>query len=658
VAVQLQTAGAAGERALLLYPPGLRFLEAFFGCMYAGTVPVPAYPPTEGPALARLQTIAADARPLVACTTAELRSRLERAAGDRGLRWLATDELDRGAAGAWRDPGAEGETLALLQYTSGSTATPRGVMVSHAHLLANQRAIQTAFGHDQRTVFCGWLPLFHDMGLIGNVLHPLWLGIPCVLMSPLAFLKRPLRWLRAIERHQATTSGGPNFAYDLCVAKTTAEERAALDLSGWQVAFNGSEPVRAGTMERFAAAFRPAGFRPEAFYTCYGLAEATLFVAGGRPGTGPVVRGFRAAELERDRAVPAEGDGARRLAGCGRAQAGHELAVVDPATGKFRPDRAVGEVWVAGPSVAGGYWGRPQESEATFRASTADGAWPWLRTGDLGFLDGGELFVTGRRKDLVIVRGRNHYPQDIEETVERSHPALRPGCSAAFAVDDPEGDAERLVVAAEIRRDRAGDLDAVAAAVRQAVSEEHELAVDAVVLLEQGAVPKTSSGKVQRHAARAGFQAGRLPAVHTWRTASTPAAAGQAASGDGQAAGGGADVAAWLLSRLAELVGVAPDELDPRVPITRYGLDSMRAAQLQVPVEQASGVELSLPALLEGPSARELARAVLDGRRRVAGRAPAPLAASGSAAAGPQPLSRNQEALWFMQQLAPDSAIS
>jgi acyl-CoA synthetase (AMP-forming)/AMP-acid ligase II len=517
IAAAFQARGLQGERALLLFPPGLDFVAAFFGCLYAGTVAVPAYPPRSERHLSRLLAIAGDAQPraaLVDAATAAAAARWRRAAPELdGIAWIDIEKIPAGAAASWRGPDLGSAALAFLQYTSGSTSAPKGVMVSHGNLAHNERVIQSAFQQDEESVDVGWLPLYHDMGLIGNVLQPLWAGGSCVLMPPLAFLQRPRRWLEAIGRYRATTSGGPDFAYDLCLRKIAPGDREGLDLSSWQVAFNGAEPVRAETQERFAAAFAACGFRSAAFYPCYGLAEATLFVAGGTPGLRAEVCEVDAAALAQHRIeAPRPESASRTLVSCGRPWQGQAVEIVDPQTGRRCAPGEVGEIWVAGESVTGGYWNRPDETAAAFGACLPgfDGD-RFLRTGDLGFDLGGELFVTGRLKDLIILRGRNHYPQDFERTVESCHPALRPGCGAAFSVDlDGE---ERLVVAQEVERTWRGPLAEVAEAVRRAVAEEHEVRVHEVVLLRTGGVPKTSRGKVRRQACRATWLAGELAAL-------------------------------------------------------------------------------------------------------------------------------------------------
>lgn len=534
VGARLQELGAAGERVLLLYPPGLDYIAAFLGCLYAGAVAVPAYPPRFNQHLLRLQAIVADARAKFALTTTQILSRMEsffpEAEDLRALGWVATDGTDDAADDAWQNPCMTSEGLAFLQYTSGSTSAPKGVMVSHGNLIANSAYINNIFSHTDDSISVTWLPAFHDMGLIDGILQPLYSGFPCYLMSPMTFLQRPLRWLQAISHYRATHSGGPNFAYELCVRKTTPQQRETLDLSSWDVAYNGAETVRKETLERFYEAFAPCGFKWKSLYPCYGLAEATLKVTGGGRGSGPVFCTVEAAPLENSRIVEADAPTpsvTRTLVGCGRAPFGTDLAIVNPDTLMLSAGDEVGEIWVANESVAQGYWNREEQTEQNFRAYIAEsGEGPFLRTGDLGFMRDGELFVAGRLKDLIIIGGRNHYPQDIEQTVEQSHAALRAGCIAACSFN---GDGEeQLLVVAEVNHrllraaadtsDSSGDVEQsspidfqpVIRAIRRAVSEQHDVQVSAVALIKIGSIPKTSSGKIQRHACRAGFSNGTL----------------------------------------------------------------------------------------------------------------------------------------------------
>jgi 8-amino-7-oxononanoate synthase len=526
----LQAQDLKGQRALLLYPPGLDFIAAFFGCLYAEVVAVPTYPPRMNRAPSRIQAIAADAGATVALTTdavlERVRPLIDQTSDLKGLRWLSTDSSAHGTDHEyerhWQRPQISGDTLAFLQYTSGSTGTPKGVMLSHSNLLYNSGLIAFAFELTRSASGVFWLPCYHDMGLVGGILQPLYVGRPNILMSPVAFLQKPLRWLQAISRYGGTTSGGPDFAFDLCVRKITPNQRATLDLSSWTVAFSGGEPVRADTLERFAETFAPCGFRPEAFYPCYGLAEATLLVSGGYKTAPPIVRWLDRKSLRADRAVPiAAGEGgARALVGCGQTMPDQQIVIADPHLLTSVPAGQVGEVWVSGPSVAQGYWQRIDETQQTFRACLQDtGEGPFLRTGDLGFRHDGELFVTGRLKDLVIVHGRNHYPHDIEGTAAKSHPGVRAGWGAAFTVDgDPD---QKLVIVLELERRHGAEAAQVIEAIRRDVAREHELVIDSIVLVRAGSLPKTSSGKIQRHACRDAFLDRSLEVVAEWHRAAS-----------------------------------------------------------------------------------------------------------------------------------------
>lgn len=536
VAAHLQTQGLAGQRALLVYQPGLDYIIGLLGCLYAGVTAVPAYPPDPfrlERTLPRFQAITQDARPAAALATSLILTLagdlLDAHAEFQGVQRIATDVLPETLAEDWRAPKIDGETLAFLQYTSGSTAEPKGVMLTHGNLMHNLGLIHDAFELRPTSQGVLWLPPYHDMGLIGGILQPLYAGLLVVLMSPLDFLQRPFRWLAAVSKYRATHSGGPNFAYDLCVRKVTPQQRTELDLSQWQVAFTGAEPVRADTIDRFCAAFAECGFRREAFYPCYGLAEATLIVSGGKIADPPRCQAVDAGALETGRvllrAADADGTaGATLLMSCGGTLDAQEIAIVDPETCVRCAADQVGEIWVAGDSVAAGYWGRAPATAETFRARLPGSASTFLRTGDLGFMLDGELYVTGRIKDLIIIDGRNHYPQDIEASVERCHAAIRPGCVAAFPIT-VDGE-ERLVVTAEVARDyrpAAADPNAVPGVfdsaslitvIRRTIAQKHDLRVHAVVLLKAGSALKTSSGKIQRRASRAAFLAG---ALDLWR---------------------------------------------------------------------------------------------------------------------------------------------
>jgi amino acid adenylation domain-containing protein len=658
----LQARGAAGERVVLLYPPGPEYVSAFMGCLYAGAIAVPSYPPDPARlarTLPRLQAMVADAGARFLLTTELILSMaeavFEHAPELKGCEWIATDALPAGSESAWRDPGGRPGDLAFLQYTSGSTGTPRGVCLSHANLLYNSKLIQQGFEVDASSRGVIWLPPYHDMGLIGGILQPIYTGLPVVLLSPLAFLQKPLAWLRAISRYRATASGGPNFAYDLCVRKSTPEERAALDLRSWEVAFCGAEPIRKETLDRFARAFEVSGFNPRAFYPCYGLAEATLIASGGKKRNPPIIAEVDRDALEAGRAAPASSpERAVSLVGCGQALEGQRIVIANPETGRPAAPGEVGEIWLQGPSVALGYWRREEQSARTFQARLAgSGEGPFLRTGDLGFLKDGELFVTGRLSDLIIVRGRNHYPQDIEATVERSHPAMRPGCGAAFSVRTEDG--EQVVMVQEIDRNAPPEAARAAlSAVVSAVSEQHGLRLHAAVLIRQGSVPKTSSGKVQRSACRTAFQEGTLEIVLSSlsrpeqepRRAAEPSAAPVPRNEP--------EMAAWLSGQLVQLASIPVDQVELGRSITSYGLDSLQAVELQGRIQQVLGVSLPLAEVLRGPSLFELTRKLLAARSAPVQAPPV----SAITAAPPQELSEGERALWFLQQMAPESAVS
>lgn len=521
IAAYLQSEGLSGERALLLFPSGLEYIAAFFGCLYAGVVAVPAYPPRRNANMQRIQAIVGDAQPKVALTTQDVFGWIEPVLGEMpdlaAVEWKCTRDISTSEASGWTMPDVDPSDLAFLQYTSGSTGTPKGVMLSHGNLLHNTAIISEAFRPSYAACAVTWLPLYHDMGLIGGIIQPVYFARPNTVMTPTHFLQKPLRWLQAISDTGALISGAPNFAYELCVERITDDEKRQLDLTQWEVAFNGAEPVRAETIDRFCDAFAECGFRREAFYPCYGLAEATLMVSGGDRSKSTTIRSFDGDKLQAGVATPidAREPSAMRLVSSGASLLGQEIVIANPETSAEQPAGHVGEIWVKGPSVAQGYWRRPEISKETFDAHLTDGRGPFLRTGDLGSLVDGELFINGRSKDLIILRGVNHYPQDLELTVEQSHPDLRPAAGAAFAVG---GDgAEQLVIVHEVARKRDIDYDEVLAAIRKELGQKHEVSPLAIVLIRPHSIPKTSSGKIQRHACRNAFEANELRAVAEWK---------------------------------------------------------------------------------------------------------------------------------------------
>jgi acyl-CoA synthetase (AMP-forming)/AMP-acid ligase II len=521
IAAALQGTSAIGERALLLYPPGLEFLSAFFGCLYAGVVAIPAPLPDQirlKRTLPRLRALVEDAQASLVLTDFRHAARIVESGALSALEIRATDRLtDEDAcaqlAARWQPPEVYGDSLAYLQYTSGSTSSPKGVMVSHSNLMLHCAHIRQAWDYRVDSIAATWLPHFHDYGLVDGLIQPLFTGASTFVMSPIAFYMRPLRWLKTISRYTVTHSQGPNFAFEHCIDKITPEQCAGLNLSSWRIASNGSEPVTMETMERFVAAFEPYGFRRAAFYPAYGLAEATLLVATRQHGNLPAARMCDAEALQKHRVVEASpGQSAQRVrlvVSCGVPIGDTHVVIVDPDSLKLCAPSEVGEICVASSGISTGYWRRPEETARTFRCFI-DGKGPFLRTGDLGFMSNGEVYVTGRIKDVIIIRGRNHYPQDIELTVAQSHPALRPGHGTAFGLE-VKGK-ERLVVVQEVRRSylQSVDIDEVVGNIREAVSEQHEIQVYEVVLVRPGSIPKTSSGKIQRSVCRLRFLDGTL----------------------------------------------------------------------------------------------------------------------------------------------------
>jgi acyl-CoA synthetase (AMP-forming)/AMP-acid ligase II/acyl carrier protein len=621
IAGRLLSLGMAGERALLLYPPGLDYIAAFFGCLYAGVTAMPAFPPRPNRPMPRLQAMVADAGAKVALAPGSVLDNLEQRFTHtpelRDLHWLSTETLTDPFEADWTGPKISRDSLAFLQYTSGSTSIPKGVMLSHGNLLHNLELIRRSFEctADCNSVF--WLPPYHDMGLIGGILEPLYTGGSTVLMAPVAFLQSPFRWLDAISRTRAVISGAPNFAYDLCVQKITAEQLAKLDLSSWELAFNGAEPVRRETLERFAERFGPCGFRREAFYPCYGLAEATLFVTGGKRKEPPVIRSFNAKDLEKNQVQEVASEpGTKTLVGSGQCPPEQRVVIVNPETYLPSAPDEVGEIWVEGGSVAEGYWNRPEESERVFHARLADGQQgTLLRSGDLGFMIDGELFVTGRAKDLIILQGKNHYPQDIELTVEESSRAVRPSCVAAFAAEI-EGE-EKLIVVAEIEREcRGQNQDSTLDDIRRAIAAHHDVAVWSIVLIKTLTIPKTSSGKIQRHLCRERFLDKALDVVAQWtqeperKSARAPLAASRWQNHSPNAKPQAAlsrSIQTWLVEHIAERLKFPAREIDVDMPFASLGMDSMTAVLLAGDLETYLGRALPATLMYDHPSIAALA---------------------------------------------------
>jgi acyl-CoA synthetase (AMP-forming)/AMP-acid ligase II len=540
VAHDLLTYAQPGDRALLLLPPGLDYVATIFGCFYAGVIGVSAPPPDPRRlerTLGRLLRIAENSGSSTIITTTPFvdaaRNLIPDGHGLTNARWLTADSSPSSTDTSVIANPKAGD-VAFLQYTSGSTADPRGVRLTHANLLDNSRFIAAEFGHDpELSLGFNWIPPFHDMGLIGAILQPVYFGglhlaeavqgrdpdrAASVLASPLAVVKRPIRWLQGISRYRATTSGGPNFSYDMCVQRVADEDCEGLDLSSWEVAFNGAEPISADSMAAFSEKFEPHGFHSAAFFPVYGLAEATLMVTAPPKLETPTTQRFEAEALLENRAIPSRESRDPLLVGCGSPDEGHQVKIVDPETESLAAPGEIGEIWVSGPSVADGYWRGDAEGARLFEAMLAgtDNPDRFLRTGDLGILHDGELFVIGRLSDLIILKGRNHHPHDIESLAESIEPLLIPHASAAFELRSSKGE-PRVALVAESKNTDAEALQQAIAAVRSKVAEELELPLALAAICERGAVPKTTSGKIQRRLCRSLLLAGELEVVAEWR---------------------------------------------------------------------------------------------------------------------------------------------
>jgi acyl transferase domain-containing protein/acyl-CoA synthetase (AMP-forming)/AMP-acid ligase II/SAM-dependent methyltransferase/acyl carrier protein len=602
VASLLVDRGLRGERAMLCYPPGVEFLVGLFGSLYAGMVAVPAYPPRSHKPDARLAGIASSCRPGVILAPASLVDECDGFAELNpslgGVPWLATDSVPDDRADTWAAPQVGGDDLAILQYTSGSTGDPKGVMLSHACVLHNVRAIARSMDLRRDNVGVCWLPAFHDMGLIGNLLGTVYFPGTLTLLSPLTMMQDPFRWLDAVSRTKADISGGPCFAYDLCVKRISDEQRSRLDLSHWRVAYTGAEPISSRILEAFTRRFAECGFRAESLYPCYGLAESALMVTGVESGSGVRVVAFDADALAAGRGVP-DADG-REMVGCGRPAMDLEVRIVDAETCRLLPSGEVGEVWVAGPSVAMGYFERPESTQETFGANLAHGSTRHLRTGDLGFLHEGELFIAGRLKDVLIIRGRNYYPQDIEEVALLASTLLRPGGAAAFT---PEDDESRLVLVAEVQRSYKPGQGELFDALRARIAEEFGIELSDLVLIRPATLPRTSSGKIARRETRQRHQDGGLEVVERFTVVETvPSPANIQA----------ADLRDWLIHRLASQLGLAPGQIDADRPFASFGLDSVAMVGMAADLERRLGRRLSPTMLYSAPTVLSLVRLLTE----------------------------------------------
>ncbi|MDX2679235.1 polyketide synthase [Streptomyces soliscabiei] len=612
-AAQLQERRMGGERVLILLPQGLEYAVAFMGCLYAGAIAVPAFPPNKSRRGERIEGIVADCGAKMAVVGAQRADaiRLELPAD---CVVLTDEEISSNAAGQWTRPAMQIDDVAYLQYTSGSTSAPRGVMVTHRNLMHQLRLLNDALALTADEVSVSWLPLFHDFGLVAGLMYPLAVGATNVMMAPVDFVQKPVRWLEALSRYRAALTFGPNFSLDLCCDRVGPELREGLDLSSLRLFMIGAEPVRPQSMERFAATFSDSGFTLDRFNLAYGMAESTLAVTVRTPRMPLTITSFDGDEVGRGRLVPVPDGtaGSRRLPSNGDLALETDLLIVDPETCEPCPDGTAGEIWLGGDTVAAGYWGREEATYQTFGGRLADGRGPYLRTGDLGARLGGDTYITGRRKDLIIIRGVNHYPHDIELTVADAHHALTRDKGVAFSVDR-DGE-ERLVIVTELSREHFREVapEEVVTAIRQAVAEEHDIAVHAVALLRPARLPLTSSGKVRRQTAKQLFLADELAPIHTFVAPGEPAAVDPAPGAPTGAAQtvSRAELVSWLRNRIALATKLEPQHITTDQPFGSFGLDSVTLVSLSGELSDHLGRPVNPREMYNHPTIEQLATAL------------------------------------------------
>lgn len=611
VAYYLQQHGKRGDRVLLLFPTGLEYVTAFFGCLYAGMIAIPAYPPRRNRSLNRIHTIISDSGAKTSLLSEKVATDIQHNfANDEvlnSIQWIVYKDFDETLASKWVAKDIRPEEVALLQYTSGSTGEPKGVMITHGNIIYNSETIRRSFSFDENLQGVNWLPIFHDMGLIGTIIQPAYIGGANVIMPPVAFLKNPINWLKAIEKYKANNGGGPNFGYDYLISKTTEEERAKLDLSRVETFYCGAEPIRKSTLEAFTEGLKAAGVSQKQLFPCYGLAEGTLIVTGSHMKELPKYLRVNAEALSQNR-IQLERDGNPKhidLVGCGHVWMETRVAIVDSETHLEVGDDLIGEVWVSGPTVAKGYWNNEEQTRLSFQAHIADsGEGPFLRTGDLGFFHEKELYITGRLKDLIIIRGINYYPSDIEYTVQQVDAALRPYGGAAIPV--VAGDEEKLVVVQELERTamRNADHASLISDIRKAIAEEHELEVFAVLLIRTGSLPLTSSGKIQRRQTKYDYLNGVLDVVASWE-AEKPT---DAKPSIGKPLPTEAAIKEWLADWIVRNQHFRREDIDADKHLLSYGLDSLAAVTLETEISAYFGVKWHVSSFMLNPTINKIAK--------------------------------------------------
>jgi len=608
VAAELQKSGQKGDHVLLLFPAGIEFVISLYGCFMAGMVAIPAYPPRRKKVDPRFLSILHDSKPTTIIATSTVHedlSQLELVGEPLGnLQKLVYNNIDFSQADKWVDPEVSSEDMVLLQYTSGSTGNPKGIMVSHGNMIHNLEFLRQSFSFDEYLINVSWLPNFHDMGLIGCLIEPAYVGGVNIIMPPMKFIQNPANWIKNISRYQATCAGGPNFGYDYCVDKISDEDIDGLDLSTLKTLFNGSEPVRKDTLERFSAKFAPTGFVSRQFYPCYGMAESVLIITGPDYRTDQVYFNADANELENSKAVPArEGAETRYLTACGFPWVGMSVMIVNPETNVPAVKGEIGEIWAKGPSITQGYWNKEEESKETYQAYPEGyNEGPWMRTGDLGFIHEGQLYVSGRLKDLIIIRGANFSPNDIEYTVENCHKALRKNAGAAFSMD--VDDQEKLIIIQELERSHMRDFneDEIFESIRNAVFADHGIQPDIILLTKMGSIKKTSSGKTQRFAMRSVWKNNELDVLASWERPK------EKQNSDSSIGFRPEFLREWMINWMAQQLELDPTKIDPDKPVSAYGLDSITAVSLERDVNKQFGVEWPIESFLKDNSVNDLVK--------------------------------------------------
>jgi len=606
----MQEYARKGERVLLLFPPGLSYVASLFACFYSGMVAVPAYPPRRNRSLDRIHTIVEDSGATVSLISRQVFNDIERNFAEdevlNKIHWIVYEDVADEKESDWKPQEILPDDIALLQYTSGSTGHPKGVMISQLNLLYNSEYIRQTFEFDKNSVGVNWLPIFHDMGLIGGVLQAAYLGVLNVGMPPMAFLKNPLNWLKAIEKYKGTTGGGPNFSFDYCIQKTTEEERMSLDLSSVKTFYCGAEPVRKQSMESFPEAFEKSGVAPVQMYPVYGMAETTLIVSGGYQDETPKYLILDAIALQENKVLLADAKNVKTVefVGCGHSWMETKIEIIDPATFERKAKNEVGEIWVSGPTVAKGYWNKAEENQRTFGAKiTSTGEGLFLRTGDLGLFFEDELYITGRLKDLIIIRGVNYYPNDIEITVQNADDSLKQNSGAAIPVTI-NGE-EKLVVVHELERAALRNIDhnKIISSIRAAISEEHELDVYGIVLIRTGSIPMTSSGKIQRRLTKYGYLNKELNVVAEWKQEE----AIETLQTEKREEPTIENIKAWLTNWIVRNQHFRLEEIDPDKNIMSYGIDSLAAVTLEQEISQQFGFPWHVSSFMLNPTINKLA---------------------------------------------------